>query len=164
MLGLRWFCFDAEKGCITIDRQLYMPDKRGEYTLQPLKNRRLRVIWPAPFVFDALKRERIKRFTTRLKAVELWDFGSFPDLIFINEIDGHLSQKTVYKRFKTAVALSGVPDVRFYDMRHSSAVASLRADDDVKTVQENQGTPQPPLRSINTHSLPTLWSVKAPSG
>ena len=33
----------------------------------------------------------------------------------------------------------GMPDVRFHDLRHSYAVASIRAGDDIKTVQENLG-------------------------
>ena len=33
----------------------------------------------------------------------------------------------------------GMPNVRFHDLRHSYAVASLRSGDDVKTVQENLG-------------------------
>ena len=33
----------------------------------------------------------------------------------------------------------GCPDVRFHDLRHSYAVAAIRAGDDVKTVQENLG-------------------------
>ena len=118
LLGLRRPCVDTEKGCITIDKQLCLPDKGGEYTLQPLKNRKVRVIWPAPFVFDILKRERMNQLAARLKADELWDVGNFPDLIITRKIGCHLSHKTVYKRFKTAVALSGVPDVRFHDMRH----------------------------------------------
>lgn len=32
-----------------------------------------------------------------------------------------------------------MPDARFHDLRHSYAVASLQAGDDVKTVQENLG-------------------------
>ena len=32
-----------------------------------------------------------------------------------------------------------MPDVRFHDLRHSYAVASIRAGDDIKTVQENLG-------------------------
>ena len=139
LLGLRWSCVNVEKGCITIDRQLYMPEKGGQYSLQPLKNRKVRVIWPAPFVFDILKRERMKQVAARLKAGALWNTDGFSDLVFTNDLGGHLSHKTVYKRFKAAVALSGIPDVRFHDMRHSYAVASLRSGDDVKTVQENLG-------------------------
>ena len=33
----------------------------------------------------------------------------------------------------------GMPQVRFHDLRHSYAVASLRSGDDAKTVQENLG-------------------------
>lgn len=33
----------------------------------------------------------------------------------------------------------GTPNVRFHDLRHSYAVASLRSGDDIKTVQENLG-------------------------
>ncbi len=139
LLGLRWPCVDFEQGSITIERQLYMPGKGGEYTLQPLKNNKVRVICPAPFVFDVLKRERKKQLAARLKAGEAWDWQGLPDLVFTNELGGHLSHKTVYKHFKVAVALSGVPEVRFHDMRHSYAVASLRSGDDVKTVQENLG-------------------------
>ena len=139
LLGLRWSCVDFEKGCITIDRQLYMPEKGGSYSLQPLKNRKARLICPAPFVFDVLRRERKNQLAARLKAGEAWNTENFPDLVFTNELGGHLSHKTVYKRFKAAVAKSGVPDVRFHDMRHSYAVASLRSGDDPKTVQENLG-------------------------
>ena len=139
LLGLRWSCIDFEKGCIIIDKQLYMPEKGGRYTLQPLKNRKARLICPAPFVFDALKRERKNQLAARLKAGEVWNNEGLPDLVFTNEMGGHLSHKTVYRQFKAAVAMSGVPDVRFHDMRHSYAVASLRSGDDIKTVQENLG-------------------------
>lgn len=139
LLGLRWSCIDFDKGCITIDKQLYMPDKGGEYSLEPLKNRKTRVIWPAQFVFTVLKRERFRQASRRLQVGSQWDEGNLPGLVFTNEFGKHLSHKTVYRQFKHAVAEAGIPAVRFHDMRHSYAVASLRSGDDVKTVQENLG-------------------------
>lgn len=139
LLGLRWSCIDFDKGCITIDRQLYMPDKGGEYSLEPLKNRKTRVIWPAQFVFTVLKRERLRQTSSRLQAGSQWDEGNLPGLVFTNEFGKHLSHKTVYRQFKQAAAKAAIPAVRFHDMRHSYAVASLRSGDDVKTVQENLG-------------------------
>ena len=41
--------------------------------------------------------------------------------------------------FKLVVTDLGMPQVRFHDLRHSYAVASLRSGDDAKTVQENLG-------------------------
>lgn len=139
LLGLRWSCIDFEKGCISIDKQLYMPEKGGKYTLQSLKNRKARIIYPAPFVFDALRRERIKQNKARFAAGNMWDEGDLPGLVFTNEFGRYISHKTAYKRFKSFAEQSGIPSVRFHDMRHSFAVAALRSGDDVKTVQESLG-------------------------
>ena len=139
LLGLRWSNVDFEKGCITIDRQLYMPPKGGHYSLEPLKNRRTRMITPAPFVFTLLKRERTKQLQNRLQAGSMWNEGDLQGLVFTNELGRYLSHKTVYKHFKKAVEASGIPAVRFHDMRHSYAVAALRSGDDIKLVQENLG-------------------------
>ena len=34
---------------------------------------------------------------------------------------------------------SGLPSIRFHDLRHTFAVASIKSGDDIKTVQENLG-------------------------
>lgn len=139
LLGLRWSCIDVENGCITVDRQLYMPtEKGGKYTLQPLKNRKTRVIHPAPFVFDELREIRKEQLERRMLAGSEWT-PDIPDLVFTDEHGQHISHKTAYKHFKQCVEASGIPDVRFHDMRHTYAVLSLQAGDDVKTVQENLG-------------------------
>lgn len=139
LLGLRWANVDFDKCCITIDRQLYMPPKGGSYTLEPLKNRKVRVIYPAPFVFTILKRERAHQLQNRLQAGSMWNEGDLKGLVFTNGFGRYLSHKTVYKHFKKAVEASGIPSVRFHDMRHSYAVAALRSGDDIKLVQENLG-------------------------
>ncbi len=139
ILGLRWSSIDFKKGCITIDKQLYMPTKGGDYTLEPLKNRKTRTIYPAPFVFDILRQEQRKQKENRLRAGNLWNEGTLPGLVFTNELGGHLSHKTVYKQFKKEAERAGISDIRFHDMRHSYAVSSLRSGDDIKVVQENLG-------------------------
>lgn len=139
LLGLRWSDIDFQKGSITVSKQLYMPEKGGEYSLQPLKNRKSRTIWPAPFVFTLLRKERTKQLSNRMRAGELWDEAGIPDLVFTNEFGRFLSHKTVYHHFKKAVEASGIPTVRFHDMRHSYAVTSLKAGDNIKEIQEALG-------------------------
>jgi len=56
-----------------------------------------------------------------------------------NAVGGHIAIHTLYKDFKAVVASIGRPEVRFHDLRHSYAVASIRAGDDIKTVQGNLG-------------------------
>ena len=69
-------------------------------------------------------------------------FGSaFVDngLVFTDEIGHRITPQALYRAFKLVVDELGMPDVRFHDLRHSYAVASIRAGDDIKTVQENLG-------------------------
>ena len=73
----------------------------------------------------------------RLLAGEAWN-NSW-DLVFTNELGGHLSHFTVYIHFKRIVRELGMPEERFHDLRHSFAVASIESGDDIKTVQSNLG-------------------------
>ena len=79
---------------------------------------------------------RVRQTEDRLRAGPVW---SDTGLVFTNELGEHLVFSTVYKNFKAIVASIGCPDVRFHDLRHSYAVASIRAGDDIKTVQGNLG-------------------------
>lgn len=45
----------------------------------------------------------------------------------------------VYRNLKRIFAETGIPNLRFHDLRHSYAVLSLQAGEDIKTVQENLG-------------------------
>ena len=136
-LGLRWSCVDFKAGTITIDKQLQREKKvGGQYIFASLKNGKSRVITPAPWVMDYLKAHRMKQTEARLKAGPLWENSG---LVFTDEIGHHLAIATVYNHFKTIAKSIGCGDVRFHDLRHSYAIASIRAGDDIKTVQGNLG-------------------------
>ena len=51
----------------------------------------------------------------------------------------YIAPQAAYRAFKLVVTDLGMPQIRFHDLRHSYAVASLRSGDDAKTVQENLG-------------------------
>ena len=139
VLGLRWSNVNFEEGSICIDKQLYIPPKGGQYYLQEVKNRKTRTLYPAKYVFDLLKKERIRQNENRLKAGENWRGDEIPDLVFTNCNGRRITHRTVYDRYKYFVKQIGLPELRFHDMRHSYAVSALRAGDDIKTVQENLG-------------------------
>lgn len=110
--------------------------KNGQYVFASLKNGKSRVITPAPWVMDYLNAHRVKQAEARLKAGPVWENSG---LVFTDDVGHHLTISTVYKNFKKIVASIGCPNVRFHDLRHSYAVASIRAGDDIKTVQGNLG-------------------------
>lgn len=136
-LGLRWSCVNFKDGTITIDKQLQQEKKKdSQYVFAPLKNGKSRVITPAPWVMDYLNTHRVKQAEARLKAGPVWENSG---LVFTDDVGHHLTISTVYKNFKKIVASIGCPNVRFHDLRHSYAVTSIRAGDDIKTVQGNLG-------------------------
>lgn len=135
--GLMWDCVDLEAGTILVKRQLQSPRKKGdEYYLASTKNGKGRSLTVAPFVVAALRRVKVAQLENRLRYGEIWEDTGF---VFTNEIGQHLRPKGVYDDFKKIMEQMGCPDVRFHDLRHSYAVASLRSGDDLKTVQENLG-------------------------
>ena len=70
----------------------------------------------------------------------LGDGWSNPDhLVFTTEFGRYINNKILYQNFKRIMRKLGKPDLRFQDLRHTYAVNSLRAGDDIKTVQENLG-------------------------
>lgn len=135
--GLLWDSVDLGKGTIRIERQLQnIPGKSGEFRLISTKNGKGRTITAAPFVVEMLRKHKAQQLRDRLKAGPLWQEHGY---VFCNEVGEHLSPSTVYHNYKKIVASIGLPNMRLHDLRHSYAVASLRAGDDVKTVQSNMG-------------------------
>ena len=135
LLGLSWDSIDFKKGTIHIFQQLQRHD--GEYKLFSPKNGKPRTISPASHVMQLLLEEKTEQSKKRLKAGVLWDNKNH--LVFTSDDGKHLNQQWVYKRFKRAVNSIGLNDIRFHDLRHSYAVAALRAGIDVKTVSMNLG-------------------------
>ena len=88
-------------------------------------------------MMDVLRQQRRKQNEDRLLAGGAWENGW--NLVFTNELGGHLCAPTVYNHFKRIVKEIGLPEVRFHDMRHTFAVLSLQNGDDIKTVQANVG-------------------------
>lgn len=136
-LGLRWSCVNFQEGTITIDKQLQQEEKKNsQYVFASLKSGKSRTITPAPWVMTYSKTHKAKQTAARLKVGPLWEDS---DLVFTDECGHHLVLSTVYKDFKNVVTSIGCPNVRFHDLRHSFAVASIESGDDIKTVQSNLG-------------------------
>ena len=108
----------------------------GYYFTEDTKNDKHRIITPASFVMKALQHHKVKQAESCLLAGSAWVES---DYVFTNPIGEHLKHPTVYKNYKRVVESLGIPTARYHDLRHSYAVAALRAGDDVKTVQENLG-------------------------
>ena len=136
LLGLAWECVDFQTGIITVKQQLQCKD--GNYFLETPKSGKNRTILPAPIVMDALRNQLHRQQKEQEQAGKMWD-NQF-NLVFTDALGKYLVRRTVVKHFKKISQRAGISDdARFHDLRHSFAVSSLYAGDDIKTVQANLG-------------------------
>ena len=140
IMGLTWDRVDFTNGTIYVDRQLMrLKQKGGIYKFAPPKNNRPRKLTPAPTVMAILKARKKEQTAQRLAAGNQWNEGDFPGLVFTNPFGGHYVHTTLNYVVHRAGEKIGIDRLRFHDLRHTYAVAAIRAGDDVKTVSANLG-------------------------
>lgn len=137
LLGLTWDCVDFEHGLLLINKQHNRVKGDTEFRFASLKNDKARVLTVADEVMEVLKLQKKRQ---EAWAATLGDGWANPDhLVFTTEFGRYINNKILYQNFKRIMKKLGKPDLRFHDLRHTYAVNSLRAGDDIKTVQENLG-------------------------
>lgn len=135
ILALSWDCIDFDRGMIRIYRQLHQV--KGQYIFGTLKNDKPRALAVAPSVLEVLKEQRAQQRLWKLAAGPVWENGE--DLVFTDESGRHLSPNSIRAALHRITEPLGIEGFRFHDLRHSYAVASLQAGDDLKTLQSNLG-------------------------
>ena len=144
-IGLTWDCVDFKKGTVTVCKQLQKrPLKDGGTVFASLKNDRMRIIKPAPFVMSLLDRQYREQTLQRLKMGDAWQGWQDENerktaLVFTTAEGNDISPTSLRYHFKKLMAGIDLPACRVHDLRHTFAVLSLQNGDDVKTVQENLG-------------------------
>lgn len=137
LLGLTWDCVDFEHGMLLINKQHNRVKGDTEFRFASLKNDKARVLTVADEVIDVLKLQKQRQ---KSWAAALGNGWENPDnLVFTTEFGRYINNKILYQNFKRIAKKLGKPDLRFHDLCHTYAVNSLRAGDDIKTVQENLG-------------------------
>ena len=136
--GLKWSDIDFDAGTMSVQRQLqptngtlerFTPPKYGEIRLLHLPSEEI----------DVLRAQRRKQAAQRLKSGSWQDNEITSDLVF-RQTNGKAHARGTMSRAVTAAgAAIGKPDLKPHDLRHSYAVAALRAGASVKTVQYNLG-------------------------
>ena len=137
LLGLTWDCVDFEHGLLLINKQHNRVKGDTEFRFASLKNEKARVLTVADEVMEVLMLQKQRQ---EVWAATLGDGWSNPDnLVFTTEFGRYINNKVLYQNFKRIMKKLGNPNLRFHDLRHTYAVNSLRAGDDIKTLQENLG-------------------------
>lgn len=144
-LGITWDCVDFRRGVIRINKQLQKrPLRDGGVVFTSLKNGKGRVLKPAPYVMELMKKRYEQQIRQKEEASFAWvgwhtEAEHRTALAFTTIFGTPLQPQTTYNHFKKLAVEIGAPNARVHVLRHTYAVLSLQNGDDVKTVQGNLG-------------------------
>ena len=136
LLGLRWDDADLEKGTLRVGRALVR--EGGRYTLGDTKTKRgRRQVNLTPRTVNALKAHRKRQLEERVSLAGLYEDQG---LIFATSAGTPIQPENLVKRsFKPLLKKTGLPEIRFHDLRHTCATLLLGRGVHPKIVQELLG-------------------------
>lgn len=159
IMGLKWQDINFGKGELQIRRVLSrIPSKlpgQGFEEAEPKTQKSKRKVVIAPFALAALKKHLEQQLEARAKAGNIWQDH---DYVFCTSIGTHLNpDKDIRVPLKRLLQKAGLPDIRFHDLRHSTASLLFSEGVHPKIVQEILGHSNIRITlDIYSHMLPTM--------
>jgi integrase len=136
LLGLNWADVDLEREVLEVQRSLSVVDNKPvlkDWT----KTDAGRAVQMHQIAAEAVQRHRTRQLEERLRYAGLWKDN---DLVFPSRTGGPMHRQNLARRsFKPRLRRAGLPDVRFYDLRHTFATLMFKQDAKPKVVQEMLG-------------------------
>jgi len=149
ILGLYREDINLEKGVINVRHQVSTIRGQGLVITEPKSEKARQPITLSQRVVDILKSH-----------LELIDEG--PGLIFTTSTGRPISPRNILRHFKLVIEKSGLPEIRFHDLRHTHATLLLAAGVHPKVVQERLGRSQISLTlDTYSHVIPSLQTEAA---
>ena len=162
LMALKWQDIDFSTNTLQIRRTLSrIPSKmsaekgKGFEEAEPKTKKSRRSVVIASFAAEALKQHRIHQLEAKLKAGPAWQDH---DYVFCTSVGTHLHpSRDILDQLKALLKKADLPDIRFHDLRHSSATLLLSAGIHPKVVQEILGHSQISMTmDIYSHVLPNM--------
>ncbi len=154
-LGLQWKDIDFENKTLSVRRAVNKTIGGRFIFVEPKTKRSSRSIPMSNSCLTALKTHRIKQLEERMKLGASYENL---DLVFASEIGSIYDIKNLRDRhFKKIRDEAGLPEIRLYDLRHTTATLLLSAGENPKVVSERLGHASIVLTlDTYSHVLPTM--------
>ncbi len=156
LLGLKWQDINLDNSVLQVRRALTrMPTGLGYQETEPKTKTSRRSIVLTLFANEALKEHRTRQLEMKQKAGTAWEDH---DYVFCTPTGKHLSPgHDVLVQLKKLLKKAGLPDIRFHDLRHSTATLLLSKGVHPKVVQEILGHSEISMTmDTYSHVLPTM--------
>jgi integrase len=132
-LGLCWRDIDWDRGTVSVVRSIHRHD--GQWTFADTKRARSRrIVKLQTWVFGLLRQLRDGTHSSAVSD------SAFADLIFTTARGEPINEEYLVKKyFKPLLREAGLPNIRLYDLRHTSATLALTVGIAPKVVSEQLG-------------------------
>ena len=140
-LGLKWSDIDLDAGTLRVNRQLQRVrrdgDKSGRLEFSEPKNASRRTVGLSQRAVSALRSHRKRQLEEKLQAGALWQKNG---LVFANITGGPVEAQNVVNRFfKPLLVRTGLPPIRFHDLRHSCLSLLAQRGEPIRDLQALAG-------------------------
>lgn len=153
LLGVRWADMELEKGILHVQRQLTKKKGGGYEFTTPKTKAGKREIGLGTATVAILKEHRQKQFELMGIKGEQWHEQ---DLMFPSQTGMPLDRDNLRKHFKRLLKNSGLPRIRFHDLRHTAASLMLNNGVPVIVVSRRLGHARPSITlDIYGHLIPS---------
>jgi len=127
----------------------------GPVFRETTKSGKGRAVYLLPPVVEALRAHRKRQLEEQLKYAGLWENR---ELVFPSTTGTPMSANNLSRRhFKPLLERAGLPDVRFYDLRHTFATLWLESGENPKILQEILGHSRIDVTlNVHSHVLPHI--------
>ncbi len=158
-LGTKWQDIDWDAGTIQVRRTL-SNTKDGLKLVDTKTVRSRRMIKLTATTLESLRRHKISQNEERLSLGAAWQDN---DLIFCTEVGTFIHRGNLERRsFKPLLAKAGLPNIRFHDLRHTTATLMLAAGLHPKVVADTLGHSSIAITlDLYSHVTPSLQAQAA---
>jgi integrase len=147
ILGVPLNALHLDESYLQVVQSLYWLPKQGAIIQEPKTDSSRRFIQLPPFVSEVLV-ETLQRRAEYVKS-ERWETDC--GLVFTTSVGTPVEYRNVITHFKKVISETGLPNIRFHDLRHTVATLLLSKDINPKIVQEQLGHSSIHL-TLNTYS------------
>ena len=155
LLGLKWIDINWKQKTIKVMRQLLRTASGEGIKFGELKTKySKRTISLGEKAIRVLKSHHKRQHDEEQAAEERWVKH---DLIFTNSIGNPINQRNLLNNFKKLIMAAGLPNIRFHDLRHTSASLMLNYGVPVIIVSRRLGHAKPSITlDVYGHLIPTM--------
>ena len=159
LLGLKWQDVNWAQSSIRIQHQLYYFGNEGPEFSQPKTNARVRTLLIGQTTLAVLRDHQSRQNEEIQRAGERWQNH---DLVFPSTVGTPTNPHNLLKQYKRLLQLTGLPNIRFHDLRHTAASLMLNNGVPLLVASRRLGHAYPSITlDVYGHMVPSMQEEAA---